>query len=354
MFSSSHHSPQSLRQLVKKLEESGPAGSSWADLVETQQSVQWDWPGWLPRGFLVIVAGEPGTGKSALCLRLAASYGHRLPWPDGSKFSGHDDRRGKILWCDSENSLALNLGRLLSWGLDPAQIVTPLENPRENFDFNDHFHIVKLAYQARSPAVRLIVFDSLTGFHRRTVNPRDTRTIVSLLAYIARGTGKPVLLTHHLRKRTSADRNGRITPERLLGSSVIAQVARVIWALDVPNPAEPNNRRLMVIKNNLGPFPEPLGMTIGDDGLHFGPPPQEVLPPRAASPGSEFNRAAALLQELLANGPLPANHVIAQARAAGLSEPTLKRAKRWLGIKSNKLPGEWQWELPLTSPHQSA
>jgi hypothetical protein len=343
MFSSSHHSPQRLRQLVQKLKESGPAGSSWADLVETQQSIQWDWPGWLPRGFLVIVAGEPGAGKSALCLRLAASYGHRLPWPDGSKFRG---KRGKIIWCDSENSQALDLGRLLSWGLDLAQIVTPLENPRENFDFNDPSHIVRLAYQARSPDVRLIVFDSLTGFHPRTVNPRDTRAIVTLLAFIAHGTGKPILLTHHLRKRTSADRNGRITPERLLGSSVVAQVARVIWALDVPNPAEPNNRRLMVIKNNLGPFPDPLGMTIGDDGLHFGPPPQEALTPRATTLDSELNRAVALLKELLANGPLPANQVFAQARAAGLSEPTLKRAKRWLGIKSNKLPGQWQWELP--------
>jgi hypothetical protein len=70
------------------------------------------------------------------------------------------------------------------------------------------------------------------------------------------------------------------------------------------------------------------------------------LPPRAAPPDSEFNRAVALLKELLANGPLPANHVIAQARAGGLSEPTLKRAKKWLGIKSNKLPGVWHWELP--------
>jgi hypothetical protein len=54
-----------------------------------------------------------------------------------------------------------------------------------------------------------------------------------------------------------------------------------------------------------------------------------------------------LLKELLANSPLPANQLIGQARAAGFSKPTLKRAKRWLGIKSNKLPGEWQWELPL-------
>jgi hypothetical protein len=72
-----------------------------------------------------------------------------------------------------------------------------------------------------------------------TGKSRDTRAIVSLLALMARGTGKPVLLTHHLRKRTSADRNGRITPERLHGSSVISQIARVIWTIDVPNPAEP-------------------------------------------------------------------------------------------------------------------
>ncbi|MCI0726797.1 MAG: AAA family ATPase, partial [Chloroflexi bacterium] len=48
--------------------------SSWADLDERLDPVQWDWPGWLPRGFLTILAGEPGTGKSLLCLRLAACY----------------------------------------------------------------------------------------------------------------------------------------------------------------------------------------------------------------------------------------------------------------------------------------
>jgi hypothetical protein len=46
-------------------------------------------PALLPNsGFLVIVAGEPGAGKSALCLRIAATYGHRLSWPDGSNFTG--------------------------------------------------------------------------------------------------------------------------------------------------------------------------------------------------------------------------------------------------------------------------
>jgi hypothetical protein len=47
---------------------------SWADLAQKHTPTHWDWPGWLPRGYLTILAGQPGLGKSSLCLHLAASY----------------------------------------------------------------------------------------------------------------------------------------------------------------------------------------------------------------------------------------------------------------------------------------
>jgi hypothetical protein len=42
--------------------------------------------------------------------------------------------------------------------------------------------------------------------------------------------------------------------------------------MDLPDPADPQTRRLSVVKNNLAPFPDPLGFRIDDHGLHFGPP----------------------------------------------------------------------------------
>jgi hypothetical protein len=52
---------------------------------------------------------------------------------------------------------------------------------------------------------------------------------------------------------------------------------------------------------------------------------------------------------MLAAGAVPAVEVQRQARAAGFSEATLRRAKKALGIRAYKLgfnPGEWVWSLP--------
>ena len=312
-------------------------GATWADLAQSRAPTHWDWPGWLPRGYLTILASQPGTGKSSLCLHLAAAYADGRPWPDGAPFTAQPS---KTLWGESENGHEMNLERWLTWGLDPAQIVTPLGDPQRNFTLATKQDIRDLLLPASRPDVRLIVLDSLTGLSSGNTSPRALRDLVAGLAEIARAVRKPVLLTHHLRKRTTLDGDGQLNLDRLLGSSLIAQVPRVVWTLDLPNPADPDNRRLSVIKNNLAPIPNPIGFRIDAHGLHFGPPPQ---PPTVYS---ELDRAIDFLQDLLAAGPLPATQVKAAAHAAGHAERTLKRAKQHLCIKSNKHPDQWTWQLP--------
>lgn len=316
--------------------------TTWADLAETEMPIEWDWPGWLPRGFLTIVASQAGVGKSSLCLRVAASYMDGRDWPDGSPFTA---RRGKVLWVESEGSHHLNLQRLNRWGLDPTQIVVPDGEPGGDFKLGGlkgQASTERAAHNLIRPAkrdnVRLIILDSLSGLILGSGGPRVIRRVLEELAHIARSLRIPVLLTHHLRKRTSFDRQFNL--ESLLGSSVISQVPRLVWGLDVPDTAEPENRRLSVIKNNLAPFSDPLGFRINDQGLHFGAPPQP--PPRV----SQLEQAKAFLLELLADGPLPTTQVKAAAREAGLAPSTLKRAKKGLGIVSEKRPEWWVWELP--------
>ncbi len=190
-------------------------------------------------------------------------------------------------------------------------------------------------------SVRLVVFDSLTGL-MAGLHADAIAGAIAQLADLARLLHKPLLLTHHLRKRTSRDPGALPTLERLRGASTITQFARLIWTLDVPDPATPGHRRLSVIKNNLGPLPAPLGLTIDDRGLHFGPPPHS---PVAIT---EVQRALHFLRDLLAAGPLPYHQVRLAFQAADLSEPTIRRAKKRLDIRSIKLPGAsaWHWTLP--------
>jgi hypothetical protein len=295
----------------------------------------------LPRGFLTVVASEAGVGKSSLCLHVAASYIDGRAWPDGSPFTA---RRGKILWVESEGSQRANLERLKNWGLDPSQIVVPDGDPMVNFKlagpkgrFNLKQALANLGRPLFRENIRLIILDSLSGLIEGPSSPRVIRSVLEELATLASRSHKPVLLTHHLRKRTSFDR--ALSLDRLLGSSVISQVPRVVWGLDLPDPTNPDNRRLSIIKNNLAPFSDPLGFRIGDKGLHFGPPP---LPPGHPS---QLEVAANFLTEVLADGPLPARQVKAAAEAAGLAPTTLKRAKKRLRVRSRKRPNGWVWGL---------
>ena len=58
--------------------------------------------------------------------------------------------------------------------------------------------------------------------------------------------------------------------ERLRGSSAIVQTARMVWALDTPDPQAKTWKRLQVVKSNLAAFPAALGLSVSAEGVRFG------------------------------------------------------------------------------------
>jgi hypothetical protein len=116
----------------------------------------------------------------------------------------------------------------------------------------------------------------------------------------------------------------------------------VVWSLDAPDISDPTHRRLAVVKNNLMPAAEPLGMRIQDEGLVFGPAP--VVIDEAVS---QLDVAADLRFDLLGNGPRSFEEVQEACLAAGVAKRTMERAKRRLGIVSFHQKGEmrWYWRL---------
>ena len=62
--------------------------------------------------------------------------------------------------------------------------------------------------------------------------------------------------------------------------------------------------------------------------------------------GGAVEFAVAFLAKTLDHGALAVETITRRARAAGISEPTLRRAKTALGVKARKTTeGPWQWEL---------
>lgn len=314
--------------------------STWGDIDAMLGPITWVWPGWLPAGMLTIIAAEPGVGKSALCLRIAQTLiGNRIDWPDGKLFDGGD---GRVVWAESESGQAINLERAKAWKIDTSRIIQP-GLPLEDFRLDDDAKMAALIDLAHLSDVRAVIIDSLRGANSRNENDSDVIGLVMQLSQLARDTNKPIILTHHLRKRGLLDGPDGPNLDRLRGSSAIVQPARVVWTLDTPDPQDKETRRLAQAKNNLARTPQPLGLTISEHGVLFVDAPE---PPRTVS---RQEQAINFLLATLADGALPADEVYEQAQLAGHSKSTLDRAKTKIGVVSFKNgmgSGGWQWGLP--------
>ena len=319
-----------------KVEEIKVTFSSWSDLDGILGPLEWEWENWLAKGFLHILVGQTGEGKSRLALRVAATYLTDLDWPDGASYEG---ARGSIGWAEAEAGQAMNRDRARAMGLPTDNILSPLSNPLDDFRLSVPGHQAKLAALAMRPDIKIIVVDSLSGADPTAEKSTEDAKSINWLAALARDCQKPILLTHHLRKRGMLDTEGEVDLDRVRGISTILQYARVIWAIDTPDLTNKETKRLSVIKSNLGKKPKPIGFTINDT-IEFTDAPEK---PRNET---RVGQAADLLLALLEKEPKSAAEILDEFEQAGFSKSGLYRAKDALGVVSIRKEGRWVWSLP--------
>ena len=86
--------------------------------------------------------------------------------------------------------------------------------------------------------------------------------------------------------------------------------------------------------------PEAIQETEPTDAEPDAPP---FVPPAEATPGEI---AQAFLRHVLADGPMASTAVEFRSLDAGIRPRTLVRAKKAIGVKSQKVGDRWQWSLP--------
>lgn len=319
-----------------KVEEIKVTFSTWSDLDGILGPLEWEWENWLAKGFLHILVGQTGEGKSRLALRVAATYLTDLDWPDGASYEG---ARGSIGWAEAEAGQAMNRDRARAMGLPTDNILSPLSNPLDDFRLSVPEHRAKLAALAMRPDVKIIVVDSLSGADPTAEKSTEDAKSINWLAALARDCQKPILLTHHLRKRGMLDTEGEVDLDRVRGISTILQYARVIWAIDTPDLTNKETKRLSVIKSNLAKKPKPIGFTINDT-IEFTDAPEK---PRNDGPQ---DRAMDLLLSLLAKGPMKASDIEDNFNGAGISRRAMFDGKKALSIVATRRENRWYWALP--------
>jgi hypothetical protein len=315
------------------------------------RDIDWFWKPYLAKGMLAMLSGDPGAGKTfiALAIAAAATTG-RVP------YTQEPCKPANVLYLSIENSAECVLRpRFDALGGDPARLqllkgfVTGTGDAvaRGAVWLSDQT-LLRAALNETKPA--LVVVDPIQSYLGKEVDAHrsnETRPVLDGLACLAEEFRCCILLVRHLTK----SQTGRAI-HRGLGSIDLTGAVRT--ELLAGTSADGTQQRAIVqIKNNLGQFGESLGYEI-KDGIFRWTGKSELTAASlfAAEPGSDeasaLGEAKEFLLEILQAEPRKEAHVMAEARQAGISRSTLKRAKAQLSVKSRKsgMSGGWLWALP--------
>jgi len=250
-------------------QDGGPRSLVCRSLADVQmRAIEWVWTGWIPKGYITLVAGETGAGKSTILADIAARITTGAPWP-GEPTEGRREP-GRVLWLGSEDGTEdMTVPRMKACGADLAKILeirgVALEGGYSTFSMQDDLQLVsdwlKIARDEGDPFAMLVidpVTSYLPGQRLRKVDLNDAGQLRSILEPWLRLTQEfdiAIVCVTHFAKDTT-----RSMLHRVLGSAAFAQTCRSLCAV-IERPmsgeveASPHGKALMQVKMNLPDHP---------------------------------------------------------------------------------------------------
>lgn len=332
--------------LIKKISE-----------IETKP-VEWLWPGYLPKGALCLIDGDPGLGKSFFTLDLAARVSAGKVFPTGERATP-----GGVVLLSYEDDPGYTIRpRLEVMGGDLERIV--LLNSvfdERNQPRLPHVGDIRAIREAvESIGTSLIIVDPLMAalpVSTDSHSDQNIRSVLAPLSKLAQETGSTILVVRHLNKSSGGNalyRGG--------GSIGIVAASRAAF-LVAKDPHDETRRILAVSKMNIAPEPDSLAYRIatnpegcpflsweGKSDLTAKDLLQTDDKPRNAPKKGE---AVAWLENRLKGGPVESETLFSEGAEHDISPKTLKRAKKEMGIISFReggADGSWFWDLKRANP----
>ena len=325
------------------------------------QAINWLWSGWLPLGKLTILAGAGGCGKTNLLLALIATITTNGIFPDGSKCTD----TGKVLIYSTEDDPNDTLlPRLIANGADLSKIDFIAgrindKGDREPFDPTKDLPLLN-AYAKQNPDIKLLMIDPIISAVGGDSNKAtDVRRSLQVVVDFAQEFNCAVVGITHFAKGTS----GSSPAERIIGSQAFTALARMVWS--AAKREDENDCILVRAKSNISTL---------DGGIKYQIEPETVLEniettktawlgtiegsarellseaeSTENSNGTTVDMAKEFLIDLLSSVEnMPSKEVQSQAKDAGFSPASIRRAQEKLNIKPFKPQGEkiWFWSLP--------
>lgn len=323
------------------------------------QSIKWLWPSRIALGKLSICAGDPGLGKSLALTSMAAHVSTARQWPDGSACPS-----GSVILVSGEDDPGDTIRpRLDAAGADVARVhlLQSVHDQRGERGFNLADVPALGALLETLGDCKLIVIDPVSAYLAGTDSHKnsDIRALLTPLAQMAASHCVAVVAVSHLNKAQAGSALSRVT-----GSLAFVAAARAAYVV-ARCPDDPARRLVLPIKNNLGNDRTGLSYRIAEErGVPFvvwdhepvTVTADEALAPTQDVPRSARGDAVEFLSGLLSVLPVPVDDIKREAKEAGFSWATVRRAKDEIGAKSKKSGFDkavWSWYLPkvLTPVH---
>mgnify|MGYP001434875179 CR=1 FL=1 len=309
------------------------------------EEVSWLWHPYIPIGKLTLLEGDPGVGKSWITLGIATSLSLGVALPGAEPIGP-----AKTLLYTVEDGLADTIRpRLDAMGAD----VTKVHAEPEPLIFDlDGLERIEADIKRLGPS--LVIVDPIMAFMGAKVDinkANETRAVLAQLAGIAEKYGTSILAVRHLRKSESAK-----AMYRGAGSIDFTAAARSVLLVG-RDPGNQDSCAVAHIKSNLAAMGPSLGYEIRES--YFAWTGESDLTAEQLLAGdvgieerSAIGEADSFLRELLADGPVEAKIVFREAKDAGISDRTLKRAKKTLDARTNREgfgpKGKWFWRLSFS------
>jgi AAA domain len=341
-----------------------PEGETPSDYVMlstiTRDYVRWLWPSRIPFGKVTILEGDPERAKSVLTLDLGARVSTGSPMPDELE---KREPAGVVIVCAEDDLSDTVIPRLLAHSADLSRIASiPLAR-------DEHGHLQplilpenqdRLELAMRKVGAKLLVIDPITAFLSETINSHNdasVRRATTPLTDLAQRTGAAIVLVRHLNK------SGELKAKYRGGGSIaFTGAARAVLVVD-EHPEQPGLMVLARVKNNLAKPTPSIGYRIASEELYECPlivwqgvvhiDADTLLRGQDNRRDAEAREEAEeLLRDLLSDGPAPVAEAKKLLAGAGISDSTIKRAKKRLRIASIRERDEkgkttgWTWRLP--------
>jgi putative DNA primase/helicase len=325
--------------------------------------INWVWPGRIARAKLTLLAGAPGSGKSAFAMSIIAAVTTGGSYPCDEESAP----KGSVILVAPRGDPDVLVPRLKAAGadLERVHIITEVPGPDgpRPFDLNTDLLLLHAAIRSLKQR-RIIVVDAVSMSGGRAAE-QTTRSVLDRLAILAKAHDLAILA---LVQTVGAARGVR-KPVAL--DALTLGTARAAFVIEA-DPADENRKLLLQAKNELARDPGTLAFRITAQEMkeeqaaariEFEPQYHSLSAGEfAARQARGFNSARAeafeFLRALLRSASeLTIGHVEQEARAAGLIKEkqtlnqcrVLRDARLAMGLAmthDGHDGGTWVWAKP--------